>query len=1709
MLKIKQEDISTINPCDIVAPEGAKMGYSVGLEDLIKADCTSKKLDILHKIIFQLENKHNVNLDLNRDAAVLESIIQTDDTRIQAKAAELLHHYIRSIKVDTSIKNKNEGIASSSQLMKFCSQIHAPICKYLLTNVVAGEFCTSFYCYLLALCSSRRVFADLVDKFKNVLNDYIGSYDASKGPVDLPSETARVVIGIMKTLLALTKSFGTPPAPFDSLVAIASLVCSITNAHICRLYSYNLIAFLLRKASSRQEVADTLPSLRPPQIDQVYALLKEANHSEDNVCEYKFLYSPPADKLNGNAPNFDKSSSDKRMNETGIENSELHTPIAPHKGKRRVVPSAALVLKKPKRSNTLEKAPQDALKFKSEWLKQLEMQFSRTTTCGEEYDREAWKQKLQVLQDIIIGVESVDVLSIAHLDQQLVSLLENGIKHESAIPVMQALLELFCSLTQRCWPNLISRCKSGPLCEQIFDKLKESNKQIQIWGMVAVGLMIKQSTDSSIVDLVKRSLTCISPHAKVAMCNIINGQAALLKRASNVAEHLQPYKNVLLPILCALSSDKFPKVRTAAQLAHCALENPACVTQMYFPTPKKKHVSPKKDYRKGARPAASTKLASKIVMRRLLNTQAISNKPISPDATTPVPQVPTQETDTANKSTTVSASYLEAHGHAPENSATIQNKAYKTLLDHVQASILSQIENGQDMAQGIQELGTWVKDNKQTATQVVDSLLEFINEKTNGFNEHSKLVKRAIFDLYSEMIALNLGLDSLKLLTRIMANQVMSSKGALLLQRLLELYDCDVIWAIVLDVVKMDEREEVATNVINLIGFQCRTSTSIGDVGNTTRSQLINYLASAYAREAGNVSTIAAKVLKIIASILDVNIILNYLEPTLRQQVANAIVPIEKKQDTLEPSDNDDWDRISTRWNFGYTSCCLRLEKEISKDLYICMFQSKNTSNLKRACVFWKVFIKQGSRKCCKMLYETDNLRLDLLVWLCHTLLSRVADRIVMEALSILCQEMKQRTLHFTRDESQLVLDVLAVFKGQVTSDFVDGVFNVLPHQDDVIEFAKYHYSSDQCNAILKEPIQQWLELAKQNQSIRESLDSASIAMQPQQSVNEPTSSLDTVAPEIKSPVVNRTRNILDTVEYDAVDTITQDHCMAPTDSGHQSESVPEQEIPPVSTPVVMRNAIECPLLVDRVTRVTIEPVELKCTTIETVVDGLEEEPPNAIQHPQAPVCQDIVAIEQCTSPIPITARMEKGTNCHHALADAQTSPILLHNSNSLDSPRNVNDSSGNASEGSVETAENPNSATESIGMQETAESDLHNLIESCRRLSYEIQSVGNGSRCSNTTRQAPNSSNTNSPKSSGTNTSRKSSILVESQRPSRSSSALGEIVIHSAAKGVQQQVITSDDENLGNASIFNDCPMVEHAQSLEPPSTTTSCIDKYSLGTSALDRVVNRISIQSSRHEAGIVESIGWLLSECSWLANVCLLTNYDDYKGLVPSIFSRGLVETCSSTSNNILEWVEGKEKILPHLAPILIDVCHLAILRLCRHVEVCCQSQGPYQEAVSAVTCLLEIFTVAIIPFQQRHRIHFCAIIVHCLALPKACFGNCDFYRRLTDLIKTTCANLDIESLAQVLLCNLEINSKSLKRGEGGRILLAMLRFTRILQSQVLEKLQTSHVSPKIQTQLDESHRNFVQLLSVPRGACTLDKKMNDALESTNTLLRSIKS
>ncbi|BAM38900.1 HEAT repeat containing protein [Theileria orientalis strain Shintoku] len=296
--QIKEEQMSVVRDpsTQVNNSEGDSAVYqfeNMTLEQVANEVEESRRFDLLKSYLLQLSScDYLEQSDVVSDANYLRKLVRSEDTQLQTKVAELLLQYVRLMKVNTVYDTKLGGIQDSMLLYKLYQVVHDDSCHYLLPNLKAGEVFSKFLCTLLSIASSEYVFNSVVRLYQRTVQNILNKYKRDSGAVEeMSTDDARVVIAVMKMLLTLTRSFGSPPAPSEVLCSLSVAVVNSTKAHLCRLYSYNLMAFLIRDITDKQTIDNLLNGLDAAQRNQVTSLVKEST-SLNNTCNWRFKHSP-------------------------------------------------------------------------------------------------------------------------------------------------------------------------------------------------------------------------------------------------------------------------------------------------------------------------------------------------------------------------------------------------------------------------------------------------------------------------------------------------------------------------------------------------------------------------------------------------------------------------------------------------------------------------------------------------------------------------------------------------------------------------------------------------------------------------------------------------------------------------------------------------------------------------------------------------------------------------------------------------------------------------------------------------------------------------------------------------------------------------------------------------------------------------------------------------------------------------------------------------------------------------------------------------------------------------------------------------------------------------------------------------------------------------------------------------------------------------
>ncbi|EDO06964.1 uncharacterized protein BBOV_IV006030 [Babesia bovis T2Bo] len=640
-VRVKQERVSISYPTRLPDPAAlvcSKMTSYPSLSvSILLEGSDAERAEKTQLLLLQLSRSHHSeHFNLESDATVFNTLLRSASGPLQVKLCELLVAYIKAVHLDTAIDDNEAGISSTADLWMFYRVIHDALVEFALPNVKAGDYCAMFLCNLISVCSSNRLFRDIVNLFGASVRENLVGVSEDNGSCELLATNARRVIGVMKLLLFLTKSFSTPPAPSAELCDISCSVITGTKTHLCRLYSYNVIAFLLRNILDPDIIRSTLPTLGPSQLKHVMALLKEANHLTDKrTWSYQYTCTPRLEDQDSGpvetvtaatlAAEPDPESNSRAVADVALRENEPDVPQEHLPGPPVIETNIETPRTMPLPHNSISFTPATHLttgsiqdlpttfrdtsravtrtdtasrgsvapatarvsmqpsvasdtvsNFRPEWYRMLSAQFGiASSNKSGAIDREAWKRKNEVLTNVLDSLERVNgTLSLGAFGPQLVELLEAIFKFESAIPVILGGLRLLYYLLDKSGSALAKHMRNPSIIDLVFDRLKDTNSKVQSAAISCVAYLILYSDRGMVLDAVKRSLCHKTPQCRVAMCSIISGTVAIPEGAIGMYKELRQHKAQLIHILNTMSSDKNVKVRSASIECIRALNDP-------------------------------------------------------------------------------------------------------------------------------------------------------------------------------------------------------------------------------------------------------------------------------------------------------------------------------------------------------------------------------------------------------------------------------------------------------------------------------------------------------------------------------------------------------------------------------------------------------------------------------------------------------------------------------------------------------------------------------------------------------------------------------------------------------------------------------------------------------------------------------------------------------------------------------------------------------------------------------------------------------------------------------------------------------------------------------------------------------------------------------------------------------------------------------
>ncbi|ORM39755.1 uncharacterized protein BXIN_0023 [Babesia sp. Xinjiang] len=1977
-VRVKEERVSVSHPTRL--PDPAALVCSkltscpyLSVRDLISGS-DAERAEKTQLLILQLSRCHQTeHFNLASDASDFCALLRSVSNSLQVKVCELLVAYIKAVYVDTHLLDNDEGIRSSESLLDFYRILHNDIVEFALPNVRAGDQCALFICNLISICSSRKVFAAIVDLFSRSVRDILTS-GGDGTPRELAADHARRVIGMMKALLFLTKAFGTPTAPSAELCSIASSVITSTKTHMCRLYSYNVIAFLLRDVSSQDAIKDTLPNLTASQLKHVVALMKEANHVV-NKREWSFQHTPPTPPAPVmstpiiSQPPLEPSvetvvrptlplqdvlpcSPNEHIPTVSInEASAVAATVTPLAVRRDVVsvgvsfaaatnvtaavsdvprtltgtytqsivsvaPSTAPLTAHSTRSPTRPTSPEltqesSAHTFKNDWYKMLSMQFSYSGqgSTSSSYDREAWKAKNQALTAVVEHVQRMPSrMTMGTYGTQIVEILENILKFESAIPIILGALRLLALLLEKCGEGIIRHLRSSTIFDLVFERLKDTNSKVQGVSIETVAWLIKYGDGTVVLEAIKRSLGHKSPQARIAMCNIICGAVKLPEEVGNISQELQCHNSQLIPLLSSMVSDKNVKVRNAAMECKRALEDinyvparassakvdplratrtlsvpaPAKTRQQSLQAANRRTVSAEEsaahlDSPTGkstavvsrvsdvtdqpAGPTSSTAPVKRKLVRRFLKNsirkKSDDNKvptsrpssnatpsdepfPTGPsnvmDLDVPVPvegrsasvvssgvtestpssatSAPFTQKDSMQCDVVQSSPALVSHvtqdstaasatvdfrsyiGSATSNYAVEQppSAAEAALSAHVPDTIINKVArrgtSRRGFAEGLYELSKWLQGHLDLADLLKDDIIQFINDCTNGFREYTKTGRAALYSFLEDFVSYGICGDSVKMVVLALSSEITNPKVASLLKQLAPGCDVDSLVSMLLDANKGTEDTSVRSAILNIF-CEVLTPDAVAALNTTTVSTIVDFCLPISGSPHVELSRLSERVLDLLDAVpsegentMQVDtpesaaspqngIPMNTAQPlkvtlptpdqvttpqieegpytppsTSDKTAANSEGHISPSSSSIPatapvcdaPVNAQSFFVLADRFSNEVAAPPLRLEGAVSSDLYASMFESSQDSSLERACLFWETFLHQPTDLLHNVL-SGENVRFELLTWLCQTLLRGTCERVILRCLDHLFGKVKEMGNKLSVEEASMIIDSLGKYHDRSPGDALiafDHLLQVINVTEEIIASCSSHSVwRDVLPGHVASPLLQQ-EAIQPLETNSEATTTAS-AREGETSDFMPVDTLDNESPE------NGTESHVDG---------DQQNCYATTLPGAVEEPAPlrislgSQPTTPVTAPLFNSSVLDLessrksvdnpsqhssmrpgPVSAD----VSPSTAASSSASVSTRPSSKYEDGPSEpassrsevtpidceVGLPEVPILSSRLSLASQSSLSPVASLIpllpNDGQHCAipaKEFCDAATSPIVVINEDQLDPVMDIS---------SVPV---DHAFAHSLARSFTNSSDISNDYISMPELQHFSEAPADN-KVTPATLEIDSDEEHVEPLDNvlTSGVSEKDTIATDiSCRVDEAVNTITGPYVTEKHEGIEIGIQTtpvvptvnlqSEREDAGAVATPSplDCVVVSSASSavVESARSSVSRILSRHLRSEGLDCDSDEaVCFQRSMK---LVEVI---LSDCSYVANFCLLSNYQDYHTLVPSFNDDGMIEGCVERAHRVLENLSTftDPQVLLALSPVLIDACHVSILRLCKEIERSSELAIATDKVVEAIVALIELFTVSAQHLDGRALLQYCSVVIHCLALPKACFhSNVKLYNGLSRLISVNALGQSTDILARLLVVCLELSVQSLRRGDRGRILLAMLRLTKIFQGQIMLRIgKKKTVSTVTRSELYKSHSTYVGMLRsyMRNAACTatLETRLHDAVCQSNLLMR----
>ncbi|AFZ80185.1 hypothetical protein BEWA_030380 [Theileria equi strain WA] len=1553
-IQVKREEVSATTPSFLpdlpVSVEAGNEGTSrVTLEDVVNSPGIIERIEQLDLLLLQISRTKQIQgRNINDDAKLLRSLIRSDMTQIQVKVAELLDKYIKYAEDETHDRIKN-----ADALFKFYKIIHEDICTYLLPNIKAADFCTNFLCNIISVCSSKETFLSIIKLFQKTIDGIIGSNKAGR---ELPSENARIVIGVMKALLSVTKAFGSPPAPLQLLCKMSASVIKSTNIHLCRLYSYNIIAFLLRNVTDDAVITSYTYGLTTSQVQHVTALIKESS-SWNDVCNWKFKYSDKVcdSPIQGDAGSVNMEPDDEvlPLTQSDFEYSQSQVCSQISVQSQPTQEQSSQVSKSARSGKKLTPTANDTTCESNDgWIKALSAKFDKKRGNDGKpivIDKNAWKGKLEVLEKAIkeIGKCNGELRISSH--PQLLSVMENIFKFESAIPVVINGLTLFTLVMRRSEPDFISATKSQSLADLVFEKLKENNKKVRDAAIFAVEEIIMRCKPVVILESFKRALAHKSPSCRETACNIINGKGINIGSDERLVSKLSECSEGLKPLVEELANDKMIKVKSASTLACKVLENFELFKQN-VPEPTRDILASQEKGSHGNDKGVANKRRLNVTApsgskrRNLRMASPASNQPssqvepICDEQRTPIHSSTQEELPIVPTQSVEETSSAEAEAvNAPEECTVREGP-----LEKVDREIIEKITRGATdkgaLVEGLCGLCTWINQHPDDAKEMDHHLLKLVGEYTDGYKLALGDGNVTLSLFFQHLIGLDLSKQGFEYLLELLAKTI------------------DLCPNFIFSAILCSHNQGVANKLFCDPNRTCEFSDHSFPIPYSADLSIHQYANTSIRVDRHIATLVLLKNHSLVNLIIDEPIlarILNYcahfasqsIEPykklsmdvlsNLEKRTSPEHVSrlLDQKYHDMLKGDSGDTLNISHALKLAHVEAGLELEKSISKDLYLCMFQEGNLENRKRSCLFWKAFVQKRNDRSESMLFGDGNILGELVIWLCHTLFEEKVSKVVLEILNLLISLIEERDVVLGQNESFLLIESLCSYNGKYkkrSSDLVPRAIGRCTISVPLVECIFKAFEAGNMQEAFKEIIHDISKSCKGNRVVTcyILLKLETCTIDPQTSQELLSSITSMVSPGVSTNGNGHTENDSE-VHFEGVcngqaaSTIEAKENVAESPSRLESPkgaTVEEEEEekaelshkelvynPPIYETCKFFNIEEISEEPSRIASINVDPEISSLDVAESLESNLgqfEDVSELPIPDPE-PIEQESRSSINVATSTEIIQSLDQETSARVETEDEkadslETSPV--QNMELVDSIYTLESS------GDTETLEACTPQTSGAPLECT----ITESIETCQRLSREI-------------------------------------------------------IRHSLPP-----IVTQDsNEETENIQLELDPIEQTHRESI-PQDTQWNTLET--------------------------------MIDHCSTITNACLASNF---KNQLPGIGEPKNV--CTVHGLKIKEMLKNEENIQKTLAPILVDMCHSSIISLCKSIDRTlasenlsksfssvdeCKNVDEISDVINALVIVLEVFEIVTSPslsLKSSLLLPFCNVIIQCLALPKGCFDN----------------------------------------------------------------------------------------------------------------------